>query len=98
MLLTYGTVVIELSLAVLIWNRRLRPLVLVLGVLLHLGIESSIMVGFFSYAMLASYLCFIPPETATRYVLATRNAAAKLAGKRRRRPPPIDPAPSESTA
>jgi hypothetical protein len=97
-LLTYGTVVIELSLAVLIWNRRLRPLVLVLGVLLHLGIESSIMVGFFSYAMLASYLCFIPPETATRYVLATRNAAAGLAGKRRRRPPPIDPAPSESTA
>ncbi len=47
------------------------PWVLLLGVSLHLGIDSSIMVGFFSYAMLASYLCFVPPETSTRYVLAS---------------------------
>jgi hypothetical protein len=78
-LLTYGTLFIELSLAVLIWIRRLRPWVLVLGVALHLGIDSSILVGFFSYAMLVSYLCFIPPETATRYVRAVRDAATRLA-------------------
>lgn len=94
-LLTYGTLLIELSLAVLIWIPRLRPWVLLLGVSLHLGIDSSIMVGFFSYAMLVSYLCFIPPETATRYILAIRDAATRLAaraGRRRGRPPsPTDP-------
>ena len=95
-LLTYGTMLIELSLAVLIWNRRLRPWVLLLGVSLHLGIDSSIMVGFFSYAMLASYLCFIPPVTSTRYLLASRDALTRLAARARRGQPPTptDPAPS----
>jgi Vitamin K-dependent gamma-carboxylase len=102
MLLTYGTLAIEIALAVLIWNRRLRPWVLVLGVALHLGIDSSIMVGFFSYAMLASYLCFIPGDTASRYVLSARDAAADLSawlgGRGGRPPPPINPAPSGSAA
>lgn len=92
-LLTYGTLLVELSLAVLIWIPRLRPFVLVLGVLLHLGIDSSILVGFFSYAMLISYLCFIPPETTARYVLATRDAAIRLAARARTRgelPPPTE--------
>jgi hypothetical protein len=102
-LLTYGTLVIELSMAVLIWIRRLRPWVLVLGVSLHLGIDSSIMVGFFSYAMLVSYLCFIPPETSTRFVLATRDAAIRLATRAHRRrgrpgPPPANPASSANEA
>ena len=88
--------VTELSLAVLIWNRRLRPWVLLVGVSLHVGIESSIMVGFFSYAMLASYLCFIPPETSTRYVLATRDGLKLLTARRRRGMPPTDPAPFAS--
>jgi hypothetical protein len=97
-LLTYGTLLIELSLAVLIWNRRLRPWMLLLGVALHLGIDSSIMVGFFSYAMLASYLCFIPPETANRYILATRDAVAQLAARasRRRGEPPAATDPASS--
>jgi hypothetical protein len=95
-LLTYGTMVTELSLAVLIWNRRLRPWVLLVGVSLHVGIGSSIMVGFFSYAMVASYLCFIPPETSTRYVLATRDGLKLLTARRRRGMPPTDPAPFAS--
>jgi hypothetical protein len=80
-LLTYGAQAIELSLGVLVWNRAARPYVLVLGVLLHLGIDSSILVGFFSYAMLASYLTFVPPETATRWILATRDYIAHVASQ-----------------
>jgi len=72
-LLTYGTLVLELSLAVLVWNRALRPWVLLLGITLHLGIDASIMVGFFSYAMLCAYIAFVPHETATRLVLRGRD-------------------------
>jgi hypothetical protein len=76
--LTLGTLFIEFSLGVLVWNRTLRPWVLIFGVLFHLGINWSIMVGFFSWVMIASYASFVPPETATRWVLAVRDAAANL--------------------
>ena len=78
-LLTYGTLAIELSLGVLIWNRVARPWVLALGVCLHLGIDSSLLIGFFSYTMLAAYLAFVPPETASRYILAARDLIGRLA-------------------
>jgi hypothetical protein len=47
-LLTYGTLAVELALAVLLWNRRARPWVVAAGVLLHLSIQATIMVGLFS--------------------------------------------------
>jgi hypothetical protein len=71
-LLTFGTLLLELSLAVLVWNRVLRPWVLALGVLLHLSIGFSIMVGFFTMLMLTTYLAFVPPETARNLVLSGR--------------------------
>ena len=69
-LMTYGTLATELSLAILVWNRRLRPWVLLVGVCLHLGIEYSIRVGFFSLAMLTLYLAFLDPAWAQRRLLA----------------------------
>lgn len=76
---TYATLIIETSLAFLVWNRRARPWVLLAGVLLHLSIELTILVGFFSLIVIASYLAFLPPETADRLV-----ASARLAVGRRR--------------
>jgi HTTM domain len=61
-LLTYGTLVIELSLAVLVWNRRARPWVLLAGLALHLGIEYSVRVGFFGLAIASLYLLWVPAE------------------------------------
>ncbi len=89
---TFGTLVLELSLAILVWNGRLRPWLLLLGISLHLGIDYSIRVGFFSYAMLALYLSFVPPATAER-VLASSTAAAgrrlgRLRGRARAAPEP----------
>lgn len=69
-LLTFGTLVVELALAVLIWNRRALPFVLAAGVALHLGIELTIVIGFFSVAIFVSYLAFIPPDVAERFILA----------------------------
>ena len=77
-LFTYGTIVTELSLAILIWNRKLRPWVLLVGVLLHLSIDFWILVGFFSYAMFCGYIAFTPPETAARWILAVRDRSPRI--------------------
>ena len=71
-LLTWGTLAVELALAVLVWNRRARPWVLLAGVALHLSIELTIHVGFFSMAVLTAYLAFVAPETAARFLERVR--------------------------
>lgn len=71
--LTFGTLLIELSVGILVWNRRLRPWVLGAGALLHLGIEVFIMVGFFSIGMWVLYLVFLSPEWTERTVLRLRD-------------------------
>jgi Vitamin K-dependent gamma-carboxylase len=71
-LLTYGTLVIELGLAILVWNRRLRPWVLLLGLSLHLGIEYSIRVGFYGLAIMAMYLLWVPSARLEAAALAVR--------------------------
>lgn len=76
--LTFGTLAIEFALAVLVWNRVLRPWVLLLGVSLHLGIDYGVRVGFFSWAILVAYVAFIPPESARSFVLAARDFFANL--------------------
>ncbi|WP_018332464.1 HTTM domain-containing protein [Actinomycetospora chiangmaiensis] len=71
--LTFGTLLIELSVGILVWNRRLRPWVLAAGALLHLGIEVFIMVGFFSIGMWVLYLVFLSPDWTERTVLRLRD-------------------------
>ena len=75
-IMTFGTLAIELGIAFLVWNRVLRPWVLLLGVTLHLGIDYGVRVGFFSWAMLVAYVAFIPPERATALILAARGRLA----------------------
>ena len=77
--LTFGTLAVELALGILVWNRVLRPWVLLVGVALHIGIDLAVRVGFFSYAVFVLYLAFIPPETMKAWVLAVRD---RLAGAR----------------
>jgi hypothetical protein len=86
--LTFGTLGLETALAILVWNRAARPWVLALGVSLHLGIDYSIIVGFFSYAMFTAYLAFIPPETASRWILRVRDRLPPLITRRQPRPSP----------
>ena len=65
-LLTYGALAIEISIALLVWNRRARPWVLAAGAVMHIAIAINIMIGFFTMAMLVAYLSFVPPDTAER--------------------------------
>ncbi len=66
--LTWATLAFEASFLFLVWNRRLRPWVLGLGVLFHIGIDVLFDVGFFSWVMIAAYLAFLPPEVADRWI------------------------------
>lgn len=71
-LMTFGTLAAELVLGVLIWNKRLRPWVMGVGVLLHLSIDLTLTVGFFSYGMLALYPAFIEPASMDRFLQRLR--------------------------
>jgi Vitamin K-dependent gamma-carboxylase len=76
---SYGTLVLELSLAILVWNRKLRPWVLLAGLSLHLGIEYSIRVGFYGMAITSLYLLFVP---AAWLEGATASVRRRIAGTR----------------
>jgi len=55
---TWGTILTEVALGLLIWVPSLRYLVILCGVLLHLGIEYNMNVPLFSAIMCTSYLSF----------------------------------------
>ncbi|MFC5063516.1 HTTM domain-containing protein [Actinomycetospora atypica] len=74
-LMTFGTLGVEFAIGVLVWNRAARPWVLSLGVLFHLTIELSMMVGFFSIAMVTAYIAFLSPRRAERIVRVVRSRA-----------------------
>lgn len=60
--MTWGTLLVEFAVGVLVWNNRWRTRVLIAGVFLHLTIMLTMVVGFFSIAMFVLYLSFVPWE------------------------------------
>ncbi len=85
---TWGTLLVELALGVLVWNKRCRPWVLAAGVLLHLGIDFNIEIGIFSYAMLVLYVAWIAPATAQRLPDTIKHATTRLRARLRSGPQP----------
>lgn len=63
---TWGTLLLELAIGVLVWNLRCRPIVLAAGLVLHSAILVTVAVGFFTPAMFALYVAFVSPETIRR--------------------------------
>lgn len=72
-LMTYGTLAVEFSVGVLVWNRRLRPWVLALGIAFHLIIDYSIRVGSFSFVAIVALIAFVSPEASARAIYTIRN-------------------------
>lgn len=66
--LSWFTLAFESLFVIVVWNRRLRPWVLLVGAGFHLAIDVFLDIGFFSMAMWTAYLAFIPPEVADRWV------------------------------
>ncbi len=75
--LSFGTLALELSLAILVWNRKLRPWVLLAGLSLHLGIEYSIRVGFYGLTIMSMYLIWVPPERMEAVLFALRRRLSR---------------------
>ena len=78
-LLTFLTLAVELLIGVMVWVPSARPLVLALGVGLHVGIDLTLRIGFFSIAILVAYVAFLSPQAATKLVLAVRDRTRRLA-------------------
>ncbi|TGE27421.1 HTTM domain-containing protein [Hymenobacter metallicola] len=57
---TYFTVLWELSFAFLVWFRQTRNIVLLCGVLLHVGIWVFMRIDNFSWIMIGTYFVFVP--------------------------------------
>lgn len=64
--LTWGTLAVELCLAVLLWYKPARPVLIVVGLVLHLTIDTFVMVGFFGIAMAAGLLSFLDGDVIER--------------------------------
>jgi hypothetical protein len=88
---TWGALAVELSVGILVWNRRLRPWVLAAGAVMHIMVMVTIAVGFFTPAVLVLYLAFAPPEMVERLPYSGKDmagrlmAALRLPGTKRRR-------------
>jgi Vitamin K-dependent gamma-carboxylase len=56
---TWGALAVEFAMGTLVWIRPIRRYVLLSGVLLHLGLEYSMNIPFFQWAVLATYVLFL---------------------------------------
>jgi hypothetical protein len=66
--LTWGTLIVELALGTLLWARRLRPLLIALAVLLHIGVDMFLLVGFFGVTMIAGLTTFLDADWIDRRI------------------------------
>jgi predicted DCC family thiol-disulfide oxidoreductase YuxK len=81
-LLTHGSLAFELSYPVLIWVRPLRPLMLALAVVFHVGISLTAPgLTEFALAMIAGNLAFVPGSWLRSLVIGVDEAASKPAGR-----------------
>jgi hypothetical protein len=90
--LTWFTLAFELLFPVLVWFRRTRPLALVLGVFLHLGLFFTLELGPFSLLMIASYIAFLDPYR-MRERVARFTSLRQVASFRRELCAPANPPP-----
>jgi hypothetical protein len=74
---TWGTLVGELLIGILVWNRRCRRVVLIAGLVLHTIILVTIAVGFFTPAMFLLYLAFVPPDAVRRRIDGLRSVVSQ---------------------
>jgi len=77
-LITWGTLLLEFSLGVLIWFKPLRYYILAAGVLFHLGLEYSMTIPLFEWIMIATYVCFIEIPPGSRHIFSELRQAYQV--------------------
>ena len=66
--LTYGTLALEVSYAFLIWNPRLRWVMLAMVTLMHIGIAVCMGLVMFSVMMMIFNLAMVPPPLIKQFL------------------------------
>jgi predicted DCC family thiol-disulfide oxidoreductase YuxK len=59
---TYGTIILEIAFAFLIWQRRTRPYFLAAAIALHLSFAIFLGLVYFAFVMIMGHLSFVRPE------------------------------------
>ncbi|MBV8268482.1 MAG: HTTM domain-containing protein, partial [Planctomycetaceae bacterium] len=86
---THVAVLWELSFCVLVWSRRLRPLVLAGAVVLHVGIGACLGMWTFGLIMLVGCASFLPAAAVRRLVAALAPGRARPRATSRARATPV---------
>lgn len=76
--LTWGTLLAEFALLVLIWVKPARYYVLAAGIVMHLGIEYAMNIPVFEWITMAMYLAFVDPKDTERAVNSIRLRLAQI--------------------
>ena len=71
-MLTWGTLIVEASLGLLVWIKEFRIPVIILGILFHLGIEYTMCIPFFEWVMITSLCVYISPLEARSFAMKCR--------------------------
>ncbi|MDQ2728260.1 MAG: HTTM domain-containing protein [Actinomycetota bacterium] len=90
-ILTYGTLFAEAFLVVGLWIPKTRWYAMAAGLGIHLGIEATLLIGWFSLTILSCYLAFIPADVLRLVVDRVAERWGQTTLYRRLRPPPPPP-------
>ncbi|GAA4656982.1 HTTM domain-containing protein [Streptomyces chumphonensis] len=89
MLITYGTVIVQVAFPFTLFNRRVKNVLLAVMIVEHLSIAVLLGLPFFSMAMIAADAVFLP----TVFLVWLGARASRLASRFRRRPAVAVPGP-----
>jgi uncharacterized membrane protein YphA (DoxX/SURF4 family) len=78
-LLTWGTLLVEVSLWTLVWIKEFRYWVLLAGLALHVGIDLAISLPMFEWIFICSYVTFIDPADLSAFFERVKTKKAVLA-------------------
>lgn len=78
-LLTYGTLLAEGFLVFGLWRRSTRWYAMATGVAIHLGIEATLLIGWFSLTIICCYLAFVPAQNLHAVAARVRTAVHRPA-------------------
>ncbi len=62
--LTYGTLLLEVLIPVMLWIPRTRRVAIVAGIALHVGFDYAMRLGFFAWSMTIGYIAFLTASEA----------------------------------
>jgi hypothetical protein len=77
-LLTHATIVWEMTFWALVWRPLCRPVVLLMGVAIHLGIGAFMGMWTFGLAVIFLYVAFVPASTLNAVLATTAGACEKI--------------------